>query len=32
MTLKMSAAVLWDVNQDWSIEEVDLDGPQEGEV
>ncbi len=30
--MKMNAAVLWDVNGDWSIEEVELDGPQEGEV
>jgi NDMA-dependent alcohol dehydrogenase len=30
--MKMDAAVLWEVNGDWSIEEVDLDGPQEGEV
>jgi threonine dehydrogenase-like Zn-dependent dehydrogenase len=28
----MSAAVLWEVNQEWSVEEVELDGPQEGEV
>ena len=30
--MKMNAAVLWDVNQEWSVEEVELDGPQEGEV
>ena len=30
--MKMNAAVLWDVNQEWSVEEVDLDGPQDGEV
>jgi NDMA-dependent alcohol dehydrogenase len=30
--MKMSAAVLWDVRGDWSIEEVDLDPPREGEV
>ena len=30
--MKMNAAVLWDVNQEWSVEEVDLDGPKEGEV
>ncbi len=28
----MTAAVLWDVNTDWSVEEVELDGPREGEV
>lgn len=30
--MKMSAAVLWNVHGDWSIEEVDLDPPREGEV
>jgi NDMA-dependent alcohol dehydrogenase len=30
--MKMNAAVLWEPNQDWSVEEVDLDGPQDGEV
>ena len=30
--MKMNAAVLWDLNQEWSVEEVDLDGPKEGEV
>jgi NDMA-dependent alcohol dehydrogenase len=30
--MKMSAAVLWDINQEWSVEDVELDGPQEGEV
>ncbi len=30
--MKMNAAVLWDVNQEWVIEEVDLDPPQEREV
>jgi Zn-dependent alcohol dehydrogenase len=30
--MKMNAAVLWDVNGDWSVEEVDLDGPKDGEV
>jgi NDMA-dependent alcohol dehydrogenase len=30
--MKMNAAVLWDVHEDWSVEEIDLDGPQEGEV
>ncbi len=30
--MKMNGAVLWDVHQEWSVEEVELDGPQEGEV
>ena len=30
--MKMNAAVLWGVNEDWRIEELELDGPQEGEV
>lgn len=30
--MKMNAAVLWEVDGDWCIEEVDLDGPQDGEV
>ncbi|WP_099022382.1 NDMA-dependent alcohol dehydrogenase [Mycolicibacterium palauense] len=30
--MKMNAAVLWEVNGDWNIEEVDLDPPREGEV
>lgn len=30
--MKMDAAVLFETGGDWSIEEVDLDGPQEGEV
>jgi NDMA-dependent alcohol dehydrogenase len=30
--MKMDAAVLWDVHADWTIEEVELDGPQDGEV
>ena len=30
--MKMNAAVLWNVNEDWSVEEVELDPPQEGEV
>lgn len=30
--MKMNAAVLWDVNEEWSVEEVELDGPKEGEV
>ena len=30
--MKMNAAVLWDLKEKWSVEEVELDGPQEGEV
>lgn len=30
--MKMDAAVLSEINGDWSIEEVDLDPPQDGEV
>jgi len=30
--MKMNAAILWDYEQDWSVEEVDLDPPQDGEV
>jgi len=30
--MKTQAAVLWDVNSEWSVEEVDLDPPREGEV
>lgn len=30
--MKMNAAVLWDYEQDWSVEEVDLDPPRDGEV
>jgi S-(hydroxymethyl)glutathione dehydrogenase/alcohol dehydrogenase len=30
--MKMKAAVLWGPNTDWSVEEVDLDPPKEGEV
>lgn len=30
--MKMQAAVVWEQNQDWQIEEVDLDGPGPGEV
>jgi len=30
--MKTNAAVLWGINEDWSIEEVELDGPKEGEV
>ncbi len=30
--MKTNAAVLWGIDEDWTIEEVDLDGPKEGEV
>ena len=30
--MKMNAAVLWEFNAEWSVEDVDLDGPQDGEV
>ena len=30
--MKMNAAVLWGSHQDWSVEEVELDGPREREV
>jgi S-(hydroxymethyl)glutathione dehydrogenase/alcohol dehydrogenase len=30
--MKARAAVLWDVNQEWSVEEIDVDPPQAGEV
>ena len=30
--MKMNAAVMWDVHQEWSVEEIELDGPKEGEV
>ena len=30
--MKMQAAVLWGPGEDWSVEDVELDGPQEGEV
>jgi NDMA-dependent alcohol dehydrogenase len=30
--MKMTAAILWEAHQDWSVEEVELDPPQEGEV
>ncbi len=30
--MKSPAAVLWGVGEEWSIEEVELDGPGEGEV
>lgn len=30
--MKTTAAVLWEYGQDWSVEEIDLDPPQDGEV
>jgi S-(hydroxymethyl)glutathione dehydrogenase/alcohol dehydrogenase len=30
--MKTKAAVLWEVGGDWSVEEIDLDPPKEGEV
>lgn len=30
--MKTRAAVLWDRNKDWSVEEIELDPPKEGEV
>lgn len=30
--MKMDAAVLWATGEDWHVEEVELDGPREGEV
>ncbi|CAN5607022.1 NDMA-dependent alcohol dehydrogenase [soil metagenome] len=30
--MKTTAAVLWGYNEDWSIEEIDLDPPRDGEV
>jgi NDMA-dependent alcohol dehydrogenase len=30
--MKMNAAILWNEHEDWSVEEVELDGPREGEV
>jgi S-(hydroxymethyl)glutathione dehydrogenase/alcohol dehydrogenase len=31
-TMKTRAAVLWDRNKDWSVEEIELDPPKAGEV
>src|SRR5436190_1718083 len=31
-TMKTNAAVLWEVNAPWSLEEIELDPPKEGEV
>ncbi|MFP5322746.1 MAG: alcohol dehydrogenase catalytic domain-containing protein, partial [Acidimicrobiia bacterium] len=30
--MKTRAAILWEANSDWSVEEIDLDPPQTGEV
>ena len=30
--MKTRAAVLWDRNKDWSVEEIELDPPKQGEV
>ena len=30
--MKTKAAILWGLDQDWSVEEVELDDPKEGEV
>ena len=30
--MKTRAAVLWERNTDWSVEEIDLDPPKSGEV
>jgi NDMA-dependent alcohol dehydrogenase len=30
--MKTNAAVLWEIDGDWTVEEMDLDGPQDGEV
>lgn len=30
--MKTNAAILWDYNTPWSVEEIDLDPPQDGEV
>ena len=30
--MKTRAAILWEVNTDWSVEEIELDPPKEGEV
>src|SRR5438105_8528623 len=31
-SMKVEAAVLWGLNEQWSVEEVELDGPSAGEV
>ena len=30
--MKTRAAILWEPNTDWSVEEIELDPPKEGEV
>lgn len=30
--MKMKAAILWGLDQEWSVEDVELDDPKEGEV
>jgi NDMA-dependent alcohol dehydrogenase len=30
--VKTKAAILWEVGKDWSVEEIDLDAPKEGEA
>ena len=30
--MKTEAGILWGIGQDWSVEEVDLDGPRDGEL
>ena len=30
--MKTNAAIVWGLNQKWEVEEVDLDGPKQGEV
>src|SRR5436190_16461641 len=30
--MKTTAAILWEVGKDWSVEEIELDPPKEGEV
>jgi len=30
--MKTKAAILWEVGKDWSVEEIELDAPKEGEV
>jgi Zn-dependent alcohol dehydrogenase len=30
--MKTKAAVLWGIGQKWEVDEVDLDGPEQGEV
>jgi NDMA-dependent alcohol dehydrogenase len=30
--MKTRAAILWEVGKDWSVEEIELDGPKAGEV